>query len=288
MIDGTPFDVVTEPAPKQRGANQHNGAAWPADRTEELKRRWAAGESLGVIAAAMKLSRNQIAGARDRLKLPARKTKTMLPNMTAGAVAALARHAMKKSKPKQQRNPFGQFPKKAVAAGMAAEPKPSKPPSLPPERIETTPTETRVGLLELKPGRCKWPIPCQRRRQAVRAQAEAHDVPGDGDRPAPGRRRDGEGLGTILRRESPVDPSRPRATRGGCMSIPKHVLCAFAAAGLPAIGPDGKPIRAKFDGDAARAGGCDLWLDDDQYVVPENDPSATGRYYWQDDDVQPL
>jgi hypothetical protein len=67
MTTVAPFDV-TDPAPKRRGRNQHT-AGWKPERVEELRRRWAVGESFGVISAAMKLSRNQ---ARKRASVSVR------------------------------------------------------------------------------------------------------------------------------------------------------------------------------------------------------------------------
>jgi hypothetical protein len=133
----------------QRRPNQHT-AGWPPYRVEELKRRWAAGESFGVISAAMKLTRNQIAAAKARLGLPTRKTKTTLPNATEGAVAALRHWNNRPATTKPT-------PKKVAKSSAAPAPK-KPPPGLPKEKPEVTPVETRVGLLELKPGQCKFPI----------------------------------------------------------------------------------------------------------------------------------
>lgn len=60
------------------GANQ-NGVGpvfWTADRVEELRERWAAGESASIIADAFKTTRNAVIGKTKRLKLKARATTT--------------------------------------------------------------------------------------------------------------------------------------------------------------------------------------------------------------------
>ena len=123
--------------------------AWTEERVERLKKLWAAGESSGRIAEKLGgVTRNAVIGKLTRLGLSRRTTPARKVRKRRRSKARPARQ------PESQGEPF---PTEAV------EPEPSRQFDFPiweplPADPQHAGPQARIGILDLRPGQCRWPL----------------------------------------------------------------------------------------------------------------------------------